>query len=403
MGRKTRLALKVVFACVISTWLLALAVTAPAPARLVAIADVHGAYPEFVAILQRTGLIDENRQWAGGSATLVQTGDMIDRGARSRECLDLLMALEGQAEKAGGKVIPLLGNHEAMNIMGDLRYVTPEIYRTFATDQSEKLREQAYRDYMKFVALHREHTHTAVPTDDEAGRQKWMGEHPTGFFEYRDAFGPNGKYGRWLRKHHAIVQIGEGLFVHGGLNPELKFRNITDLDDQVRAELPAFDSIWRTLSDDKIIWPYMTLAEAVQYATEESKWLQARGATDDAAAVQEIQKLIDYRSWMSVSSDGPLWYRGLAQDPEEKLMSGLMAMLARLKAQYIVEGHTVLSKIEITPRFDNHVFLLDTGMLKEEYQGRASALEIKEGKFTAYHVDGEPKVLVAPGSIKIAR
>ncbi len=95
-----------------------------------------------------------------------------------------------------------------------------------------------------------------------------------------------------------------------------------------------------------------------------------------------------------------MWYRGLAQEPEEKLMKGVMAILARLRANFIVEGHTVLSKSDIIPRFENHVFLIDTGMNKQEYEGRPSALEIQDGKFTAYYGDGEPKVLTAPANVK---
>ena len=71
--------------------LLASTAAGPAPTRVVAVGDVHGAYDEFTAILQSVGLIDSRRTWTGGAATLVQTGDVVDRGARTRECLDLLM------------------------------------------------------------------------------------------------------------------------------------------------------------------------------------------------------------------------------------------------------------------------------------------------------------------------
>ena len=64
------------------------------------------------------------------------------------------MALETQAPKKGGAVIPLLGNHEVMNLMGQLGYVTPDIYKSFARGDSEKRRQQAYGDYLKFLAAH---------------------------------------------------------------------------------------------------------------------------------------------------------------------------------------------------------------------------------------------------------
>jgi hypothetical protein len=399
MERRNRLAGTILPACLVVTLLLTSA-TASGPTRVIAVADVHGAYAEFVALLQRVGLIDGNLLWSGGSATLVQTGDVLDRGRRSRECLDLLMALEPQAAKKGGNVIPLLGNHEFMNVIGDLRYVTPEIFLTFATPDSEKNREEAYKDYLEFLSAHGSHSHTVIPPTDDAGRRTWMDEHPPGFVEYRDAFGPKGKYGQWIRTHHAVVQIGDGVFAHGGLNPTLEFGSVRELDDRVMAELPAFDSMWRALVDAKVIWRHMMFAEAVRFAGEELKWLQAAGNADVPGADLPMTRLLGYKNWMAVSAQGPLWYRGLAQEPEEKLIGGVKAMLERLQAQYIVVGHTVESKADITPRFENRVFLLDTGMLKEEYGGRATALEIQNGRFTAHYAEGEPKALPAPASGK---
>ncbi len=62
-------------------------------ARIVAIADIHGAYGPLVSILTKAGLIDAQQKWTGGRTTLVQTGDYTDRGAEVRKVLDLLMAL----------------------------------------------------------------------------------------------------------------------------------------------------------------------------------------------------------------------------------------------------------------------------------------------------------------------
>jgi hypothetical protein len=371
------------------------AVHASAQTRVVAIADSHGAYPEFVGILQRVGLIDGNRQWIGGSTVFVQLGDVIDRGKGSRACLDLLMDLERQAPKQNARVIPLLGNHEVMNLMGDLRYVVPADYQAFATEQSEKRREESYRDYRDFVAGHSAHHHT-VYSDDEAGREKWMADHPLGFFERHDAFEAQGLYGRWLRSHDAVAQVGDALFVHGGLNPAIHFKNIKELNERVHTEIAHFDSLWQSLCQKKIIWRYMNLEEAMRQIQEEWVWIQARGQVQDREAAQQMQELSGFQNWLIASPDGPLWYRGLALEPEETLKAPLEAMLARLKVKYIVAGHTVRPKFDVLPRFDNHVFLIDTGMLKEVYGGRGSALEFRDGGVTAYYTDGEPQVLVAP-------
>src|ERR1700739_3829005 len=114
---------------------------------VVAIGDVHNAFDDFVAILRHTGLIDQQNHWAGGKTTFVQVGDLLDRGPKPREVMDLMMALEKESAQAGGRVVSLLGNHEMMNIMGDLRYVTPGNFASFADANSEARRQSAYKDY----------------------------------------------------------------------------------------------------------------------------------------------------------------------------------------------------------------------------------------------------------------
>ena len=230
--------------------------------RVVAVADVHGSYPQFVSILQSVGLIDSQRQWIGGSSTLVQTGDVVDRGTRTRDCLDLLMALEQQAPRQNGKVIPLLGNHEVMVMAGDFRYVSRADYASFANDQSEARREQAYKEYRAFVDAN-PRRRRAFGADESAGRKKWMGEHPLGFFEYRDALGPDGVYGRWLRTHDAVAQVDGVIFLHGGLSPRLRFRDLHQLNEQVRSEIKRLDELLESLAEKGIIWRYMQFREAL--------------------------------------------------------------------------------------------------------------------------------------------
>ncbi len=106
--------------------------------RIVAIGDVHGAADAFVSILTTAGLIDANKQWIGGRTILVQTGDVTDRGAGTRAALDLLMSLEKQAAKAGGRVHALLGNHEVMNLTGHMRDASPEIFASFGGEAATR-------------------------------------------------------------------------------------------------------------------------------------------------------------------------------------------------------------------------------------------------------------------------
>src|SRR5678816_2304955 len=72
--------------------------------RIVAIGDVHGAYDRLLEILRAAEVIDDRSRWTGGRTHLVQTGDVLDRGADSRQALEFLRRLGRDAERAGGRV-----------------------------------------------------------------------------------------------------------------------------------------------------------------------------------------------------------------------------------------------------------------------------------------------------------
>ena len=133
--------------------------------RIVAVGDVHGDHGQFLKTLLAAKVIDKETRWIGGRTHLVQTGDLFDRGPDSRKTMDLLMKLEGEAKKAGGHVHCLAGNHEEMILRGDWRYVHPgEV--------------QAFGDNAKYSA----------------------------------AVGPEGVYGKWIRKHNGVIKINNVLF-----------------------------------------------------------------------------------------------------------------------------------------------------------------------------------------------
>jgi len=130
--------------------LLLVAVTALAaqPSRIVAIGDVHGAIDELRVFLEAVELTDADQQWTGGNNTLVQTGDLTDRGASVRAILDLMIRLETDAAEAGGQVLVVLGNHETMSLMANLRDTTPALLAAFADAESEPSREEGDADYL---------------------------------------------------------------------------------------------------------------------------------------------------------------------------------------------------------------------------------------------------------------
>lgn len=103
----------------------------PAAPRVVAIGDLHGDLAATRKALRLAGAVDEKDAWIGGPLVVVQTGDDIDRGDDDRAVLDLLESVAAAAEKAGGALVLLNGNHEIMNVDLDFRYVTEGAFQAF--------------------------------------------------------------------------------------------------------------------------------------------------------------------------------------------------------------------------------------------------------------------------------
>jgi len=162
------------------------------PDRVVAIGDLHADLPDALAVLAMSGLVDESGSWSGGQTILVQTGDTTDRGPDSLEVIELLMRLEGEATAAGGQVHALLGNHEVMNMVGDLRYVSPGDLADF---ESSEARARAFSD--------------------------------------------QGELGRWLRSKDAVVQVGDTVYAHGGVSPTFAKVGVNGLSEAVRRAIDA--------------------------------------------------------------------------------------------------------------------------------------------------------------------
>ena len=366
------------------------------PESVIAVGDVHGDFDDFVTILQRAGIIDGQHHWSGNKATLVQVGDLLDRGPKPREVMDLLMSLEEEAARAGGRVVSLLGNHEVMNIMGDLRYVTPVNYASFADSNSEKRQKSAYDEYVKWRGRHAQLL-AELPQPMELTEAEWMARHPVGFIEQREAFSPNGSYGKWLREHSALAKIGGVVFLHGGIHPNLAHLKLDTINAHIRDEIKAFDTAKQYLQDEKLILPFFTLQEVAAVVQAELTAERKSRIPSDTQRQARLIQFLGFGDWLSVRADGPLWFRGYDQWSEEEGGSQLGKLLDAYKATHIVVGHTVQRSGRIRPRFGDKVFLIDTGMLSSYYPGgRASALEIRgDAKFTAEYMD-QQVVLLEP-------
>ena len=376
---------------------------AQAPARIIAIGDIHGSIDGITSILKVTGLIDGNRKWIGGKAQLLQTGDYMDRGAGTRAVLDLLMQLESQAKDAGGRAFALLGNHEVMNLIGLTRDATPEIFASFADANSEKRRESAWQEYAK-LAENKKEKGEPVPTVYAQTKEQWMAAHPLGYAEYRDAIGPKGKYGAWLRGKPIVTEVDGNIFMHAGINPANPPAKIDDLNTQARDEIKRMDSFVQQLVDLKLAVPTFTLDEILQVASSEIGLANARiaQAKEDGVEVDlrklnmpmlnAAQAVMKVDSWVAINPEGALWYRGLSTVPDDPAGGAFAALLQKYGAKRFVTGHTPQQSRSITVRFGGRAVLIDTGMLTSVYKGRASALEINGDSLTAYYEDGKTKL-----------
>lgn len=154
-------------------------------APLFVVADTHGEYAILVALLKAQRIVDERLRWSFGNGHLVISGDMVDRGPRQLEILWLLYKLEAEARAAGGRVHVLIGNHEALVLRGEQRYLHPRY--------------------------------------PEIARR-------LGASGYSQLLGGDTVLGAWLRSRPAMLKLGDLLIVHGGVSAELAASGL-DLDE----------------------------------------------------------------------------------------------------------------------------------------------------------------------------
>jgi len=270
--------------------------------RIVAVGDVHGDYAQLVRALRAAEVIDAEGKWIGGKTHLVQTGDVFDRGPDSRKAMDLLMRLEEEAARAGGAVHALIGNHEAMVLAGQWSYLTAEEIDSFGGEE-----------------------------------------------EFRKAVGPEGKYGRWIRSHDAVLKLNDVLFVHGGLRASWADKSLKEINDAVRQELA------------------------------ESKM---EGAAGDPS--------------------GPLWDRRYSLDESPEVIEELEAVLRRHGARVMVVGHTV-TRERVAVRCQGRLVCIDVGM-SAAYGGPAACLVIDQNGFREVSHDRPPRRLEvrAPAAVPAA-
>ena len=360
--------------------------------RIVAVGDIHGSYVGLVSILKETKLIDDGNRWIGGNTLLVQDGDMLDRGVDVRPVLDLLMSLQDQAETTGGKVVIVLGNHEVLNMIGSLQYVNPAVYSSFIGPGSEEIREKAFERWRAFFGV----STGPEGKDPEAVKNDWMAAHPQGFVEYIEAMGPEGRYGKWLRGLPAMFRFGATVFLHAGISPACAQLSQADINGKIAADIKEFDDDRAFLMKKKFAEPYFSISEIISVVDGILKAAEMQtlpsSVLEDLPKLKEIKSFLDgfYDKSLLMTDDGPLWFRGLAMWPDDRIDTYVPEWLKQNHAWREVVAHTPRENGRIQSRLDGKLFLIDTGMNSVVFKGgRASALVIENDDVTAVYPGGE--------------
>lgn len=322
--------------------------SAAAANRIIAVGDLHGDYQAWATIARAAGLTDANGHWTGGGTTLVQLGDILDRQPDSLKIVRNLQQLQKEAPRSHGRVIVVLGNHEAMNLLGDFRYTTPGEFAAFSGPNSTAIRDRVYEQNRPSIEKAAQAANPALSV--EQIRQAWMAAHPLGWVEHKIAWSPSGELGRWASRNAAVVKIDGTLFVHGGLSAEYSKLQLDEINRRVQTAMSNADGGPSTILYDPL---------------------------------------------------GPLWYRGLVgRDPDAEEVRAkvapvihltidqeLDAVLLAYGAKRLVIGHTPdLNGIEISS--GARLARIDTG-ISRAYGGPLTWLEIVDGTMVP-HVVGRP-------------
>lgn len=358
------------------------------PDRTVVFADVHGGYGELVALLTALNVIDQQGRWIAGATRLISLGDLLDRGADSRRVLDLLMGLETQAPASGGEFHLVLGNHELMNLTGDLRYLAPGELAAFAADEDPATREQALAHFQAVqTAAAAAEAATAAgqapapPPTPEALEAAFARQYPPGFFAHRAAFRPDGTYGRWLLDRPEVLVLDGTAYVHGGLSGHFASQPIAAYNERAHAARRALLDLGQSLVTEGVLPPWEDLLFAPATAPE----------------LQLPVRLQALRDFIGFGATGPAWYRGTATC--HPLIEGprFARVLAATDLDRVIMGHTPTNPRIIQSRFDGRAILADTGMLGSYYRGRPAAVVIEGGSLTTLTLSADGRLQPARG------
>lgn len=311
------------------------------PPKIIAIGDMHGDFIVYEKLMLASGLMDHDGNWAGDNTIFVQTGDIPDRGPDTRKIIESLQKLEGQAAAQGGRIIPMVGNHEAMNMVGDLRYVHPGEFEAFVDRQSHQRQDRAYTQT-------RPKSDTALKENisalsDPQRRDKWAKDNPLGQVEHQQAWSPDGYIGEWVVGNQIVANVNGYLFAHGGFS-----------------------------------------AEYTTYTLQEMNDLGQKALRDQDWGKDSILR----------HSLGPLWYRGNVRGRKETgsitREDEITKVLMTYEGTHIIVGHT-RNETGIRVSAQGRLIQIDTGA-SAHYGGVPSYLRIENGRLFSHTLNGMTKL-----------
>lgn len=360
--------------------------------RVVAFADVHGAFDDWTSMLQELGVVDAQLNWSGGKTHLVSLGDLIDRGPGSRKVVELLMKLDDQAERAGGAVHMVLGNHEIMVMTGDLRYVSPAEFAAFAPDESQADRDAMYAQYRSFN----------TGGEEAEVRATFNASYPAGFVALRRAFSQDGELGSWLIKQPFVIKVNDKVYMHGGIASVAAEDSLDALNKKLQGELKSFLDSMDTLRAAGVMPPYVSYHDRLGFLNARAEeYVAANGKKKPAPWFGALQEVFNAQQAFVFSDNSPNWYRGTAVCHPYSESFNTERFLKKVGAKQVVMGHTP-TRGDVHQRMDGLAIRLDTGMLKAVYKGRASALVSEGGTSYVHYLGSSEKAQPVPETRSIA-
>ncbi|NKB37822.1 MAG: hypothetical protein GKR93_11735 [Gammaproteobacteria bacterium] len=349
-------------------------------ARVIALSDIHGAHEDYVGLLKGLKLINDDGSWTGGKDHLVIVGDILDRGAGSRAALELTMRLESEAEQVGGKVHMLLGNHEIMNLVGDLRYVDVAEYAAYVDVEEPQDRKAALNRFMRI--------RQGGEVNESDLEMQFAKQHPPGFFGHQKLFSEKGVFGSWLLKRPVSVKVNDSVFVHGGLSPAVGGQSLEKINRTHQQIIGEYMSSREYFIDKGF------LEQGTNFYDQPSTLNQVMSEEKNRSMAnkKKAKMLIDAYNSSIFADSAPTWYRGNVGCSEAIEKMRLRKLLSSFGANRLVVGHTPTATRTIENRFDELLIRVDTGMLKSRYRGQASAVIIESDKISTYYLDSDTTI-----------